>query len=71
MTWAEGIQILLTGIAAVGSLLCLAVLLGTGRRLERIFADADRGELDGGMGTALESTQRWNDIYERGEVRSS
>jgi len=68
MTWAEGIQILLTAIAAVGSLLCLAVLLGMGRRLERTFADVDGDEHDGG---ALESTQRWNDLYGHGEVRSS
>jgi hypothetical protein len=53
MNWPETIQIMLTGIAAVGSLLCLAVLLGIGRQIERSFAGIDGSGFEGGMVAAL------------------
>ena len=65
MTWSEAIQIMLTGVAAVGSLLCLVVLLGIGRQIERTFASVDGGEFESGMVAALESTQSWDDGHGR------
>ena len=65
MNWPEVIQITLTGIAAVGSLLCLALLLGIGRRVERTFAGIDGGEFEGGMVAALETRQHWSDGHDR------
>ena len=66
MNWSEVIQIMLTGIAAVGSLLCLAVLLGIGRQLERSFAGIGGGELETAL-VGLESREAWSDRDDRSD----